>query len=191
MLDVLGRSPSTRKLRLFAVACCNLIRHLLHDPRSQDAVMVAERHADGMATDTELAAARAAAWAVVGSISERVSLTTAHAAWNITWQSAYGAAFGADYYTEGFIQGAERCAMMRHIIGNPFRSPIIESGWLTTSVIEMTEAIYSERAFDRLPLLADALEDAGCTDADILAHCRSPGPHVRGCWVVDLLTGRQ
>jgi hypothetical protein len=49
------------------------------------------------------------------------------------------------------------------------------------------EAIYTDRAFDRLPILADALEEAGCTDAAILEHCRGPGPHVRGCWVVDLL----
>jgi hypothetical protein len=47
------------------------------------------------------------------------------------------------------------------------------------------------RALDRLPILADALEEAGCTDADILAHCRGPGPHVRGCWVVDLLLGKE
>ena len=50
--------------------------------------------------------------------------------------------------------------------------------------------IYDDRAFDRLPILADALEDAGCDDHDILAHCRGPGPHVRGCWVVDLVLGK-
>jgi hypothetical protein len=52
------------------------------------------------------------------------------------------------------------------------------------------ESIYADRAFDRLPILADALEEAGCTDADILAHCRGPGPHARGCWVVDLILGK-
>ena len=54
----------------------------------------------------------------------------------------------------------------------------------------MAQSIYDARAFDRLPLLADALEDAGCADADILSHCRTPGEHVRGCWVVDLLLGK-
>ena len=63
--------------------------------------------------------------------------------------------------------------------------------WLASLVLGLAQAIYDERAFDRLPILADALEDAGCTDAAILEHCRGPGPHVRGCWVVDLLLGKQ
>jgi hypothetical protein len=53
----------------------------------------------------------------------------------------------------------------------------------------LADAIYAERAFDRLPILADALEDAGCDSADPLAHCRGDGPHVRGCWVVDFVLG--
>jgi hypothetical protein len=57
-------------------------------------------------------------------------------------------------------------------------------------VVKLAQAIYDDRAFDRLPILADALEDAGCHDAGILAHCRGPGPHVKGCWVVDLLLGK-
>jgi hypothetical protein len=52
---------------------------------------------------------------------------------------------------------------------------------------KLAEAIYEERAFDRMPILADALEEAGCADADVLRHCRDPGPHVRGCWVLDLI----
>ncbi|HZY89356.1 MAG TPA: hypothetical protein VFE78_31325 [Gemmataceae bacterium] len=55
----------------------------------------------------------------------------------------------------------------------------------------LAQAIYNERAFDLLPVLADALEDAGCTDADILGHLRGPGPHVRGCWAVDLVLGKE
>jgi hypothetical protein len=54
----------------------------------------------------------------------------------------------------------------------------------------MARRIYDERAFHDLPILADALEEAGCTDAEILAHCRSSGEHVRGCWVVDLVLGK-
>ena len=58
------------------------------------------------------------------------------------------------------------------------------------TVVQLAQVIHNDRAFDRLPILADALEDAGCTDPDTLAHCRGPGPHVRGCWVVDLLLGK-
>jgi hypothetical protein len=58
-------------------------------------------------------------------------------------------------------------------------------------VTALAKAIYGERAFDRLPILADALEEAGCTNAELLGHCRQPGVHVRGCWVVDLVLGKE
>jgi hypothetical protein len=63
--------------------------------------------------------------------------------------------------------------------------------WNVGTVFKLAQAIYDERAFDRLPIRADALEDPGCHDADILAHCRGSGDHVRGCWLVDLVLGRQ
>jgi hypothetical protein len=81
----------------------------------------------------------------------------------------------------------------REIIGNPFRPVKLNPEWLTWNdgtVRRIAQTIYDERAFDRLPILADALEDAGCDNADILKHCRSGGEHVRGCWVVDLLLGK-
>ena len=80
--------------------------------------------------------------------------------------------------------------MLRDIFGNPFRPVSINSTCLTSTVRGLAEGIYAERAFDRMPILADALEDAGCDNADILAHCRGDGPHVRGCWVVDLVLGK-
>jgi hypothetical protein len=86
-------------------------------------------------------------------------------------------------------------ALLRDIFGNPFRPrPSVKPAWLTWKggiICKLAQAIYDERAFDRMPILADALEDAGCDNADILAHCRSEGPHVRGCWVVDLLLGKE
>jgi hypothetical protein len=88
---------------------------------------------------------------------------------------------------------AERAAqseLLRDIIGNPFRPVAADPRWLTAAVVGLARAIDAERAFDRLPILADALEEAGCDDADVLAHCRSDGPHARGCWVVDLLLGK-
>jgi hypothetical protein len=75
----------------------------------------------------------------------------------------------------------------------PFRPVILEAAWLTWQggmVPKIAQAIYNDRRFDHLPILADALEEAGCTDADILNHCRQPGEHVRGCWVLDLLLSR-
>jgi hypothetical protein len=57
-------------------------------------------------------------------------------------------------------------------------------------VVKLARAVDKSQEWDRMPVLADALEDAGCTDAELLAHLRSPGPHVRGCWAIDLLLGR-
>ena len=66
----------------------------------------------------------------------------------------------------------------------------VNPSWLTANVVQLAQAIYKERAFDRLPILADALRDAGCKHDELLTHCRSEGPHVRGCWAVDLLLGK-
>lgn len=76
------------------------------------------------------------------------------------------------------------------VFGNPFRPVVADPAWLTPTVVSIAAVIYSDRAFDRLPILADALEEAGCTNADILLHCRQPGEHVRGCWAVDLVLGK-
>jgi hypothetical protein len=64
-----------------------------------------------------------------------------------------------------------------------------KSSWLTPTVIALTKGVESQQAYDRLPILSDALEEAGCDDPDVLSHCRRGGPHVRGCWVVDLILG--
>jgi len=78
-------------------------------------------------------------------------------------------------------------ALVRDIFGNPFRPVTLDPAWRTATVVALAETIYTDRAFDRLPILADALEEAGCTSADLLNHCRQPGEHVRGCWALDLL----
>jgi len=82
--------------------------------------------------------------------------------------------------------------LFRDIFGPlPFRRSVLLPAWLTANVTNLAQAIYTDRAFDRLPILADALEDAGCTNRDILDHCRQPGEHVRGCWVVDLVLAKE
>jgi hypothetical protein len=81
-------------------------------------------------------------------------------------------------------------ALLRCIVGNPFRPTSLDPNWRTTTVLALAQGIYDDRAFDRLPILADALQDAGCDNEEMLAHCRGPGPHARGCWVVDLVLGK-
>ena len=79
--------------------------------------------------------------------------------------------------------------LLREVFGNPFRPVRADPSWLTSDVLLLARGIYDEKAFDRMPILADALQDAGCDNADVLDHCRQPGEHVRGCWVIDMLLG--
>lgn len=98
--------------------------------------------------------------------------------------------------TRRWWQPAENIAqigILHDIFGNPFRTVAADPSWLAWNngtVPALAQAIYDDRAFDRLPILADALEDAGCHNADILEHCRGGGEHARGCWVVDLVLGK-
>ena len=89
---------------------------------------------------------------------------------------------------------AVQCHLLIDIIGNPFRPVSVDPSWLTLAVVKQAKAISRKRAFDRLFMLSTDLEGAGCTNArcpSLLEHCRAPGLHVRGCWVVDLLLGKE
>lgn len=97
--------------------------------------------------------------------------------------SDWNAGLEADYRTEA----GQQTILARDIFGNPFRPVTADPAWLTSTVVALAEGIYTDRAFDRLPILADALEEAGCGDPGVLSHCRGDGQHVRGCWIVDVV----
>ena len=80
-------------------------------------------------------------------------------------------------------------ALLRDVFGNPFRPVAFSPAWRTDTAVTLARQMYESRDFSPLPILADALQEAGCENADILAHCRGDGPHVRGCWVVDAVLG--
>jgi hypothetical protein len=194
-----------RKSRLFAVACCHRIWHLIEDERSRAAVEVAALFAEGLADQDQLKeaeeAARAAfshAWSTKGEVGSYAEGAAQDAAYSSVWivvESVCNMAFVAA--GDGPKPGPEhtaQCKLLRCIFANPFRPVLVDTAWLAwndRTVPKIAQAIYDERAFDRMPILADALEDAGCTDAEILTHCRGEGPHARGCWVVDLILGKQ
>jgi hypothetical protein len=205
--------PRSRKLRLFGCACCRRIWHLLTDERSRLAVEVSERYGDHRATEAERKAAERAALAARGIKWVPNRNPPAYAAiWVsnnsksrfkiealVRWPAALAAmaerrAEGKELPNWNQAQGPEfgwQVDYLRDIVFNPFRLvPQVDPVWLEVNdgaVQKLAEAIYEERAFDRLPILADALEEAGCTDAEILNHCRAQGVHVRGCWLVDLV----
>jgi hypothetical protein len=85
----------------------------------------------------------------------------------------------------------EQTHLARDIFGNPFRPVSFDPAWRTWTAVALAQQMYESRDFSAMPILGDALQDAGCTDEEVLGHCRGPGPHVRGCWVVDLVLGKE
>jgi hypothetical protein len=195
-----GVHPSSRKNKLFEVACCRQIWHIITDTRCRRAIEVAEQFADGMASENELAAARSALRVrrsrvtTAGQLAESVAGgNTSFSEWGVRKLALRHAGLDPKDEAADAAAMSQQADLYRDIIGNPFRPLNIDPTWLSWrdgTVVKLARAIYDERAFDRLPILADALEDAGCTNNDILDHCRNPGPHVRGCLVVDLLLGK-
>jgi hypothetical protein len=99
---------------------------------------------------------------------------------------------GEDTAKEECDEFIYQASLLRELMGPcPWRPLSVDRRWLTPTVVGLARAIYDERAFDRLPILADALEEADCTNADILEHCRREELHCRGCWVVDTLLGKR
>jgi hypothetical protein len=222
---------------------------MLVDERSRMAIEVAERHADGAATDDELAAAAGAAddahramYATLGKVGSSLEWAAFyaahpdpfHGAKNVSWMAAWCRFYqvkksqpdaddihhlpcrviqrsgplspGLGPWKVEIIEkpeatGAEKhvqAALLRCIFGNPFRPVAFHPTWFTREVVSLAQSAYDQRSLPggtldntRLGILADALEEAGCTEQSLLDHLRSPGPHVRACWPVDLLLGKE
>ena len=176
-----GLAAHNRKYRLFACASVRGMLDLDEDEASRSAVAVAERLADGQVTPEELAEARSAG--------------TKGAARKTLVRSAKMAA--NDVCTSGRPE-LNHTSILRCIVGNPFRPISIDPAVLTATVTSLARAAYDDRIMpsgelegDRLAVLSDAVEEAGCDDFAILEHLRSPGPHYRGCHVLDLLLGNK
>lgn len=204
MLRFLRGKATDRKLRLFACGWSRYVWAGLTLERIRRAVEIAERYADGKATGDELAAARSKAIDAFWSYRRNQGLLRPPARdgppereWvlNLAAQCAdtrpfhQGRIKGIRHFPELASVGA---AFLQCVFGRlPFHPVTADPRWLTSTAVGLARAIYEERAFDRLPILADALEDAGCDNPDLLAHLRGDGPHVRGCWAVDLVLGKQ
>jgi len=162
------------------------------DDLGRAAVDAAERFADGLISPEELRAARLACQGASGQAAWYAAATNPEiAARNAARSAQAGAAHHASIGSEA-AELLAQAALVREIFGAaPFRKLSADSTWLTPAVVPLARGIDDDRAFERMPILADALIDAGCDDAEIVAHCRSAGPHIRGCWVVDLLLAKE
>jgi hypothetical protein len=201
-----------RKLRLFACACVRHIWHLLTDPRSRGAVEAAERSADGFSGKEELQAARSEARDAIAANYPYMRIERAHyvrvaardAAREAAASAAKNAPASATYALDGdslnpraALERRWQAALLGDLLGNPFRPLTLDPAWRTADVIALAQAAYEERDLpsgqldpQRLAILADALEDAGCTDAQLLGHLRGEGPHWKGCFAVDAVLGK-
>jgi hypothetical protein len=224
MLAFCGGTASYRKLQLFACACCRRIWSLIASAQARRVVEVAERIADGQATDEEgLRESAHLAWEQTGQAYSRVrgenvaalageaasrTLSDVRSANVRALQArceqalvenglggsptdeALSEAQEAAVVAASNSEELEQARLLRDVV-KPFHPVAFASRWRSADVTGLAQGVYEDRAFDRLPFLADALMDSGCDDEDILAHCRSEGPHVRGCWVVDLVLGKK
>jgi hypothetical protein len=213
MLDFVERRASSRKLQLFAAACCRRARRLSSDSRHQSAIEAAERAANGLISAAEFERVLQPVvelWAVGPPYDERgpfdhMTAATRHLGGGRS--SRYAARFAAVGLAELSVgdggsnrqaarqaEEAIQCSLLREIFGSPFHPFEFDSSWLSNDgrpAVALAREIDAEARFEAMPALADALERAGCHDPAVRTHCLAPSTHVRGCWVVDALLRRE
>ena len=187
--------PTERKWRLLLAGCARQVWGQIPPGQNRETVETAERYADGGAADEELKKCQTAYYTVTeamkssGKIGFQIhaltyastaSMRIIHRPHITTYWSGISPLAGE------YLPGLLRC-----VFGNPHRPVVTDPSWHTPEVLALAGQIYADRTFDRLSILADALHAVGCDEPDVLAHCSVSGPHVRGCWVLDQLLGRE
>ncbi len=231
MLAHVAPDASERKLRLFGVACCRRMVHILADVKEAEArwedyrqaVDVAERYADRQASARELTEARFQAtdnlfensfgWdpflQVVARDHENLASILTHITeshYNVNWGrwlagQQSGELLDPDVHPDAITlheftsdkykpEIQIQLQLIRCLFGNPFRRFKLPKKLRTATAVALAAQMYESRDFALVPILGDALQDAGCGDAAVIAHCCDDGPHARGCWVVDLVLGK-
>ncbi|MCI0703990.1 MAG: hypothetical protein L0241_23270 [Planctomycetia bacterium] len=203
MLHYLPNNLFNRKLRLVACGCCRMVWDLLTDNRSRIAIRKLEASAD----DLDNGQLRVDAYNTANAPFQEMSrgqhdpqnpeLLAAHAVVYATYlhPGLYHSVEDALIALRGLDRPAVQrleCDLLRDIFGNPFRTATFSPEWRTDTALSLARQMYESREFSAMPILADALQDAGCDNEDILSHCRDANQvHARGCWVVDLVLGKE
>ncbi len=204
IVDFVIQNGSERKLRLLSVALLRQ-RHYEDSVLFAQAIEAIERFADRRIARNELFEINSRVWAAMRR-------------WEIGIETEFGDGGIYDFLHRGNehrnvanatsqvsddfdieeVVGPALSDLLPHdiqlvhdIFGNPFRPVAFDPRWRSSNSVEIARTIYEDRAFDRMPILADALMDAGCEEPRVINHCQGPGPHVRGCWVVDLVLGKE
>jgi hypothetical protein len=198
-----------RRPRLFAAACCRWFGLLEPRENPAAAVALAERYAEGEADPDSLPATQARehpvwsadGWAAAADTARLAAEAAARLAWPRPSRSGDAPRLRPEGERWAASDAAEvlLCGLVRDVWGNPLRPPRLDRSLLGRDdgiLVRLARAAHDDRLPsgtldpDRLAVLADALEEAGCDDEELLGHLRGPGPHVRGCHAVELLTGR-
>jgi hypothetical protein len=211
MLRLLGKDASPRKLRLFACACCRYVCTFLPEPEdSLNALDIAEHYADRQTTLTEFRKVESAMLSIAESLENhpivsKIALAVRAATWTaspwyVAWE-AVGSCTAALYeqaYRSREADSLEKAQglfadLLRDCFGHLYWGVKEEPHWTETYACarDLAQEIYWQRAFDRLPVLGDALLQAGCANEAMLSHCSAALPHAKGCWLVDLLLGNK
>jgi hypothetical protein len=215
MLNFARERASARKLRLFACACCRSVLNEFAPGVAERAVVAAELYADGeikadtlervrhTLTATASAAERAdrstgsgylthllhacrfASSVHLGTTGEYAARATARAAADVP-------VLGSEHFSlpEQLAEHAVQCELLRCLGGNPFAPVAFDPAWRTSDAVALAQSMYESRDFSAMPILADALQEAGCENEPVLTHCRDPRDHARGCWVCDAVLSK-
>jgi hypothetical protein len=183
---------SSRKARLFAVGCCRLVWGEIEGVGQRELVELVEREADCPSGRVDIRLTRQVPIALAGDPMPDLARFLLYGILEPTaLHAADYAAYCAPEFNKPGVDSRSVCVLLRDIFGNPFRPVAFAPKWKTDTALSLAKQMYDSRDFSAMPILADALQDAGCDNEDILSHCRGEGPHVRGCWVVDLVLGKE
>ena len=202
MLNWLRDAANERKLRLFASECFRRMGRALPDSRQHRAVETLSELAEGTATHADRSEAsrhaRQACYEFPSRIEAQFDGTEddLHFVGLMLYREfasrwiGHHASMACGGLVDGAAEQSRQHALLRDIFGNPFRTVTFAPEWRTDTAVSLARTMYDQREFSAMPILADALQDAGCDNHEILTHCREDGMHVRGCWVVDLVLGK-
>jgi hypothetical protein len=197
--DGLVGTEEMKQAERAAVEALNDIYRRLREPQAETGAGPGDH--DSLQLQFQFQAARAAACAASAALEDAAArpwdwqeqerpVFNAYADVIRHWGEARAAAVAAQFAGEWGAMARGQCALLRCLFGNPFRArPDVDLAWLAWGdgvVPRVAEAIYAGRRFEELPVLADALEEAGCANAELLEHLRGPGPHTLGCWPLDV-----
>lgn len=182
--------PSERQMQLFSIACCERLLPVHPHPAYLHALQLMANHIEGKRDEQAVERLTDDLTGIEDAIDR---ITTFAMALRMPWydRETSGIALRRLLLNTMLFRGAEEplrlCSILRDVFGNPFHPVDFDPRWRSSTVLGLATTINAERRYERMPILADALMDAGCDDEMLLSHCQGANEHVKGCWAIELL----